>query len=154
MQELSFAEIMSYAKIAEDNAIAFYKSASARASRPEVRKFLDELVGMEQRHKQHLEDLLAKFEKSKRVPKLHKEVHTLGYADYIKPVTIDADASYREVIEAAMLKEREAVATYEKLALYVEDPEAKQVFELLHREEQKHLKSFETEYDDLTNQSW
>ena len=66
----------------------------------------------------------------------------------------DRPQSYREVIEAAMLKEREAVATYEKLSIYVDDPEAKRVFQLLLEEEKKHLKGFETEYDDLTNQSW
>jgi rubrerythrin len=53
-----------------------------------------------------------------------------------------------------MVKEREAVGTYEKLALFVDDPDAKQVFKILHEEEQKHLKRFETEYDDLTNQNW
>lgn len=154
MQELSFAEIMSYAKIAEDNAIAFYQAAAAKAARPEVKAFLAELVKMEQGHKQHLEELIAKFEKAKKIPKLHKQVQTLGYAEYIKPVAIDADASYKEVLEAAMVKEREAVATYDTLATYVDDPDAKQVFRLLLEEEKKHLKRFETEYDDLTNQNW
>jgi len=154
MQEVSFAEIISYAKIAEDNAIAFYQGAAAKAKRPEVRTFLLELVKMEQGHKHHLEELLKKIEKTGKIPKLHKEIQTLGYADYVKPAVLEADASYKEVLEAAMVKEREAVATYEKLALYVDDPEAKQVFGLLHGEEQKHLKRFETEYDDLTNQNW
>jgi rubrerythrin len=154
MQEVSFAEIMSYAKIAEDNAIAFYQGAAAMAKRPEVKTFLLELVKMEQGHKRHLEELLKKFEKTGKIPRLHKEIHTLGYAEYIKPATLDADASYKEVLEAAMVKEREAVATYEKLALYVDDPEAKKVFTILNEEEKKHLKRFETEYDDLTNQNW
>lgn len=154
MQELSFAEIMSYARIAEDNAIAFYQGAAEKASRPEVKSFLAELVKMEQGHKRHLAELLAKFEKTGKIPKLHKEIQTLGYAEYAQPVALGADASYREVLEAAMIKEREAVATYEKLALYVDDPDAKQVFRLLHGEEQKHLARFEREYDDLTNQNW
>ena len=154
MQEVSFAEIMSYAKIAEDNAIAFYQGAAAKAQRPAVKTFLEELVKMEQGHKRHLEELLKKYEKSGKFPKLHKEIQTLGYAEYIKPVAIDADASYKDVLEAAMVKEREAVATYEKLAIYVDDPEAKKVFQLLLEEEKKHLKRFETEYDDLTNQNW
>lgn len=154
MQELSFAEIMSYAKIAEDNAIAFYQAAAAKAARPEVKAFLSELVKMEQGHKRHLEELITKFERSKKIPKMHKEIHTLGYAEYIKPVAIDADASYKEVLEAAMAKEREAVETYDKLATYVDDADARQVFKLLLEEEKKHLKRFETEYDDLTNQNW
>lgn len=154
MQELSFAEIMSYATIAEDNAIAFYKGAAAKASQPSVKKYLEELAVMEAGHKRHLEELIRKFETSKRIPKLHKEVQTLGYAELIKPVTLDADATYKDALEAAMVKEREAVATYEKLSIYVDDPEAKQVFTLLLGEEKKHLKRFETEYDDLTNQNW
>ena len=109
---------------------------------------------MEAGHKRHLEELIRKFEKSKRIPKLHKEIHSLGYAEFIKPVTLDADASYKDALEAGMVKEREAVATYEKLAIYVDDPDAKQVFKLLLEEEKKHLKRFETEYDDLTNQNW
>jgi rubrerythrin len=154
MQELSFAEIISYAKIGEDNAIAFYQNAAKKASRKEVRQFLEELVKMEQAHKKHLEELLAKFEKGKKVPKLRKAVQTLGYAEYIKPAAIDADSSYKDVLEAAMAKEREAVETYENLARLVDDPEAKQVFTVLHEEEKKHLMRFETEYDDLTNQNW
>jgi rubrerythrin len=154
MQELSFAEIMSYATIAEDNAIAFYQGAAAKASQASVKKYLEELAAMEAGHKRHLEELIRKFEKSKRIPKLHQEIHSLGYAALIKPVALDADASYKDAIEAAMVKEREAVATYEKLAIYVDDPDAKQVFKLLLEEEKKHLKRFETEYDDLTNQNW
>jgi len=154
MHEVSFAEIISYAKIAEDNAIAFYRGAAAKAKRPAVRTFLEELVKMEQGHKRHLEELLKKIEKTGKIPKLHKEVHSLGYAAYIQPAAIDAESSYKDVLEAAIAKEREAVVTYEKLALYIDDPEARQVFSLLHEEEQKHLRRFETEYDDLTNQNW
>jgi len=113
MQELSFAEIMSYATIAEDNAIAFYRGDAAKASQASVKMLLEELAAMEVGHKRHLEELIRKFEKSKRIPKLHKEVHTLGYAEFIKPITLDADASYKDALEAGMVKEREAVATYE-----------------------------------------
>lgn len=154
MQELSFAEIMSYATIAEDNAIAFYQGAASKASQASVKKFLGELAAMEADHKRHLEELIRKFEKSKRIPKLHKEIQTLGYAQMIQPIALDADASYKDAIEAAMVKEREAVETYEKLSIYVDDPDAKQVFKLLLEEEKKHLKGFESEYDDLTNQNW
>lgn len=154
MQELSFAEIMSYATIAEDNAIAFYKGAAAKASQASVKKYLEELAAMELGHKRHLEELIKKFEQSKRIPKLDKEVQNLGFAALIKPVALDADVSYKEAVEAAMVKEREAVAMYEKLSIYVDDPDAKQVFKLLLEEEKKHLKRFETEYDDLTNQNW
>ena len=63
MQELSFAEIMSYATIAEDNAIAFYKGAAAKASQASVKKFLEELAAMEMGHKRHVEELIKMLEK-------------------------------------------------------------------------------------------
>jgi rubrerythrin len=154
MEELSFAEIISYATIAEDNAIRFYQEAAARAQRPEVRSFLEELARMEEGHKHHLQGLLHRFQKSGSIPRLNHRIQTLGYAEFVKPATLDAEASYREVLEAAMAKEREAVATYEKLGLYVEDPDARQVFAILTEEEKKHLAHFEKEYDDLSNQNW
>jgi rubrerythrin len=148
MQELSFAEIMSYATIAEDNAIAFYKGAAAKA-RGEVKSSTGSW-----RMEQGTSATSKSFSSSSRRQDRLRKVHTLGYAEFIKPVTLDADTSYKEALEAAMVKERDAVATYEKLAIYIDDPDAKQVFTLLHEEEKKHLKRFETEYDDLTNQNW
>ena len=50
------------------------------------------------------------------------------------------------------IKEKEAIEMYEHLANYVDDPDAKKLFELLVEAEKKHLKQFEDDYEDLQNQ--
>ena len=46
----------------------------------------------------------------------------------------------------------EAIETYEHLYHYVDDEDAKKLFELLLEEEKKHLKQFETEFEDMQDQ--
>jgi len=152
MEEVTFSEIISYAKIAEDNARKFYLDAAAKATQTNVRELLEALAAQEQRHKEYLEELQKKIEQKGAVPEVHEKVRNLGYARMSEPVQLDADADYKDVIEAAMIKEKEAIETYEHLLHYVDDPDAKQLFALLLEEEKKHLKSFEDEYEDMQDQ--
>lgn len=152
MEEVTFTEIISYAKIAEDNARKFYLDAAARATQSNVRELLEALAAQEQRHKEYLEELQKKIEQKGTVPAVHQKVQNLGYAKMIEPVALDAEAGYKEVIEAAMIKEKEAIETYGHLMNYVDDPDAKKLFALLLEEEKRHLKSFEDEYEDMQDQ--
>ena len=54
MEEVTFSEIISYAKIAEDNARKFYHDAAARATQANVRELLEALAAQEQRPYFHL----------------------------------------------------------------------------------------------------
>lgn len=152
MEEITLSEIISYAKIAEDNSRRFYLDAAGGASQSNVKELLETLAAQEQKHKEFLEELEVKIREKGAVPERHDKIRNMGYADMIKPARLDADADYRDVIEVAMIKEKEAVETYEHLAHYVEDPEAKKLFELLLEEERRHLKKFEEEYEDLQDQ--
>ena len=146
MEEVTFSEIISYAKIAEDNARKFYLDAAANATQSNVRELLEALAAQEQRHKEYLEELQKKIAEKGTVPEVHEKVRNLGYAKMIEPVQLDADS------EAAMIKEKEAIETYEHLMNYVDDADAKTLFALLLEEEKKHLKSFENEYEDMQDQ--
>ena len=152
MEEITFTEIISYAKIAEDNASKFYLDAAANASQSNVKELLEALAAQEQKHKEYLEELDAKIKEKGAVPELHEKVRNLGYAKMIEPSTLDADASYKDVIEVAMVKEKEAIETYEHLMNYVDDPDAKKLFGLLLEEERRHLQQFEKEFEDLQDQ--
>jgi len=152
MEEITFSEIISYAKIAEDNAKQFYLDAAARATQSNVKELLEALAAQEQKHREYLEELDGKIKAKGTVPEVHEKVRSLGYAKMIEPQTLDADSDYKDVIEVAMQKEKEAIDTYETLFHYVEDPDAKKLFELLLEEERRHLKQFETEYEDLQDQ--
>ena len=152
MEEITFSEIISYAKIAEDNAMKFYLDAAAKATQSNVKELLEALAAQEKRHKEYLEELDGKLKAAGTVPAIHEKVQNLGYAKMIEPQTLDADSDYKDVIEVAMQKEKEAIETYEHLFHYVDDPDAKKLFELLLAEERKHLSQFEKEYEDLQDQ--
>ena len=152
MEEITFTEIISYAKIAEDNASKFYLDAAANASQSNVKELLEALAAQEQKHKEYLEELDAKIKAKGAVPDVHEKVRNLGYAKMIEPSALDADASYKDVIEVAMVKEKEAIETYEHLMNYVDDPDAKKLFGLLLEEERRHLQQFEQEFEDLQDQ--
>ena len=152
MEEITFSEIISYAKIAEDNARKFYLDAAAKASQSNVKELLEALAAQEAKHKEYLDELGKKIAEKGTVPEVHEKVKSLGYAKMIEPDKLDADASYRDVIEVAMIREKEAIETYEHLFHYVDDPDAKKLFELLIAEERKHLAQFEKEFEDLQDQ--
>ena len=152
MEEITFTEIISYAKIAEDNASRFYLDAAANASQSNVKELLEALAAQEQKHKTRLEELDAKIKEKGAVPEVNEKVKNFGYAKMIEPAALDADASYKDVIEVAMVKEKEAIETYEHLLHYVDDPDAKKLFGLLLEEERRHLQQFEKEYEDLQDQ--
>ena len=155
MEELTFSEIISYAKIAEDHAKKFYLDAAKVANLSNVKEFLKALAEEEQGHSDRLDALQKNLKKKGVVPKVHEAINTFGYADYIKPVDqLDEDATYKDVLEVGMAKEKEAIQSYEKFSRYVDDQEAKKLFNLLAQEEKKHLKRFEEEYDDLQDQSY
>lgn len=152
MEEITFSEIISYAKIAEDNARRFYLDAAAKATQKNVKELLEALAAQEQKHKEYLEELDSKIKAKGTVPEVHEKVKNLGYSKMIEAPTLDADAGYKEVIEVAMIKEKEAIETYEHLYHYVDDEDAKKLFELLLEEEKKHLKQFEAEFEDMQDQ--
>ena len=154
MEELSFSEIISYAKIAEDNARKFYLDAAAKATQRNVKEYLESLAEEERGHSERLEALRRHIQEQGVVPAVGAEVRNFGYAEFTSPVTLDADAGYREVLEAAMAKEKEAVENYERLSRYVDNDEARKLFSVLAEEERRHLRRFEEEYDDLQNQNY
>ncbi len=154
MEDITFSEIISYAKIAEENAKKFYLDAARNAKNSNVREYLESLAEEEQGHIERLDALLARVQENGTVPSVGEEVKTLGYDDLVKGASIDEDATYKEVLEAAIVKEKEAASAYDKFARYIDDTDAAKLFRLLAEEERKHLKRFEEEYDDLQNQNY
>lgn len=154
MEEITFSEVISYAKIAEDNARKFYLDAAANANLSHVKEYLESLADEEKSHSDRLEALRKGFQEKGVMPVMDKKIQTFGYADYINPVSLDADATYKDVLEVAMAKEKEAIENYEKFSRYVDSGDAKKLFNVLADEERRHLKRFEEEYDDLQDQNY
>ncbi len=152
MEEVTFSEVISYAKIAEENAKQFYLDAAGNANQSNVKAYLESLAQQEQVHIDRLKKLQKDFQEKGIVPSVHEDIHNFGYADYIKPMKLDSNASLKDVLEIAMANEKAAIKSYDMFSRYVENEEARKLFEILLQEEKKHLQQFEEEYDDLQNQ--
>jgi rubrerythrin len=154
MEEITFNEVISYAKIAEENAKKFYLDAAGNANMSNVKQYLESLAKEEQGHIDRLEALQKNIQEKGDVPSVHEDIQNFGYAEYITPMHLDANATLKDVIEVAMANEKEAIKSYKMFSRYVEHDEARKLFELLLQEEKKHLKRFEEEYDDLQDQNY
>jgi len=152
MEDITFNEIISYAKIAEENAKSFYLNAAKDAEQRNVKEYLESLAAEVQTHIDRLEALQKTIQSQGTVPDLHTEIRNLGYADFIKPAELDKDASYKDVLEVAMANEKEAIRNYDNFSRFIDNEDAKKLFAVLADEERRHLKRFEDEYDELQDQ--
>ena len=77
-----------------------------------------------------------------------KDVADLKISDYLREVSHSPDMTYQDILVFAMKNEEHAHNLYAGLAEHTQDPELKQVFEFLSRQEARHKLRLETEYDD------
>ncbi|NOY52679.1 MAG: ferritin family protein [Deltaproteobacteria bacterium] len=154
MEEITFNEIISYAKIAEENAKSFYLNAAEEMEQRNVKEYLETLAAEEQTHINRLEALQKTIQSRGEVPDLHSEIRSLGYADFIKAAELGKDASYKDVLVVAMSNEKEAIRNYDNFSRFIDNEEAKKLFTVLADEERRHLKRFEEEYDELQDQNY
>ena len=57
MEDITLSEIIDYARINEENARQFYASAAEHATQQNIKKYLEHLSRVEQRHIDHLDEL-------------------------------------------------------------------------------------------------
>jgi rubrerythrin len=137
-------EILDYAIDQEQQAADFYASVAARAEKAGMKKMLLEFAEEEKRHKERL--LAVKIGEHKLTPE--KEVLDLKISDYLVEVEAGGNISYQDALIVAMKRERAAFKLYTDMAEKVSDPNLKQVFVGLAKEESKHKLFFETEYEE------
>lgn len=149
MEDITLLEIIDYAKINEDNARQFYRNAAEHAKRDNIKAFLNSLVKEEEKHIEHLNELAKVVETGGAIPKPHGVVKPLGYAEHLGSVKLDENADYQEVLKFAIAREKESFDSYTKYTKLVDDPKAKELFELLASEESVHLRDLEVKFDDF-----
>ena len=137
-------EILDYAIDQEQQATDFYTSLAARAEKAGMKKMLLEFAEEEKRHKERL--LAVKTGERKLTPE--KEILDLKVSDYLVEVDAGDNISFQDALIVAMKRERAAFKLYSDMAEKVTDPNIKQVFLGLAKEESKHKLFFETEYEE------
>jgi rubrerythrin len=152
MDEMTVKEVLAFAKILEENSNKFYSDAAKRAKLPNAKKFLEELAGEELGHKELISNLEKKIDAGGDIPKITKKIKSLNISDFVERHGLDDDSDFIDILTVAMNKEKEAAKVYSTFADSLEDGKVKELFNFLINEEKRHLRRFEDDYDDYTDE--
>jgi len=152
MDGMTVQEVLAFAKILEENSNKFYSDASKRANLSNAKKFLDELAREELGHKELISNLEKKIDAGGDIPKITKKIKSLSISDFVAAHELEDDADFIDILTVAMNKEKEAVKVYSTFADSLEDGNVKDLFDFLINEEKRHLRRFENDYDDYTDE--
>ncbi|MHC4678131.1 MAG: ferritin-like domain-containing protein [Planctomycetota bacterium] len=135
-------DVLDFAIAREIEAHRFYVELAQWAERPEVARAFEDFSVDELTHKMRLEAI-----KAGEVAFEEDEVGSLGIADKIEAAEPKANLSYSEALVVGMQREKDAFRLYTGLASIVHEPDVKDVFSKLAREEAGHKLRLEIEYD-------
>ena len=139
----SFEAILDFAIERESQAHEFYMELAGQVERAALRKTLEGFAKEELGHKAKLEAV----KKGQNFPSAGR-VADLKMSDYLTDVEPSSDMNYRDILVAAMKKEKAAFKFYSDLAAIAEDENLVNTFLSLAQEEAKHKLRFEIEYDE------
>ena len=147
MAHKQLKEIMDMAIQYETDANEFYSTAAGVAKDPAAKTLLNELAGVELKHKVKLEsfDLSDVAHEHHTVP----ETHDLHVSDYLMDKEIAPNSTSQDIMVHAMKREQKAYEFYARMLKVVTSGEVKILFEELAAEELEHKAKIETEYDDV-----
>ncbi len=140
----SMDDVINFAIDREIKAMEFYQQCADRAKNPGIKKFFEEMVEEEQRHRDLLKDLNPVDLGEIKLP----EVENLKISDYLIDVKFHEGLTYQEALTLAMKKEEKAHAFYAAWQTKCMHEKTAKVFELLAKEELKHKRKIETIYDE------
>jgi rubrerythrin len=140
----STSDIVNFAIEKEQKAMDFYQNCADRAKNPGLKKFFEELVQEEKRHR----DMLSGLEVEGIGDVQLETVEDLRISDYLVDVKFRDDLTYQEALTLAMKKEEKAHAFYESWKVKCMHEKTAKLFDLLANEELKHKRNIEAIYDD------
>jgi|MTBAKSStandDraft_2_1061841.scaffolds.fasta_scaffold11429_2 rubrerythrin len=132
----------------EEDSHNLYASALEKVKNPQTKEWLQELADWELGHKAKLEGLLKgdlswAIRKSKR-----EDVADLKVGDYLVAPSLGEKSDFQDVLLVAIKREQSAHDFYNSMAGLVEEGQAKELFDLLAKEELKHKQMVEEYYEE------
>jgi rubrerythrin len=142
----SFDEILAFAIDKEKEAVAFYTDLSKKENIQALKKTFFELAQEEARHVK----MLTGMKGNKGIVESYpiKEITDLKISDYLVDTEYVEGMILPDILVLAMKREEMAVKLYRSMAQQSKNAEAKDLFNLLVREESQHKRTFEVMYDD------
>jgi rubrerythrin len=138
----SVNEVLDFAIAREVEAYDLYVQWASQVKKSQIRKMLNDLAKEELEHKTTLEEV-----KAGRMKIGLEKVGSLGITDKVEEIAFQPDMDYTKLLILAMKKEDKSVKLYTKLAAASTQPQLKEIFLKLAREEAQHKLRFELEYD-------
>lgn len=142
----SVHDILDFAIAGEIKAYELYTEMAAMVENPWMRKTIEGLAKQEQQHRKKLQAV-----KAGRITLEREEVGDLGITDTLEDIKPHAHMDYRELLLFAIKKEKVAHDLYARLASVFSEPQLKDTFLKLAREEADHKRRFEMQYESLTS---
>lgn len=136
-------DILEFAMDQEQKAIDFYKHLASIALSDDMKGIFEQFAKEEIQHKARLNQILTDGIMTLK----YQVIQDLKVSEYLVPEEPSPAITYEQALVLAMKKEKAAFKLYTTLAEKVDNPELKQVFQLLAIEESKHKLRFEIEYD-------
>lgn len=140
----SMNDVVRFAIEKEEKAMDFYQKCADRAKNPGIKKFFEEMVEEEMRHKKLLQELDPAGLDTMKLDK----VEDLRISDYLVDVEFKEDITYQEALTLAMKKEEKAYEFYNAWKNKCMQEKTAKLFEMLAQEEMKHKRKIETVYDE------
>ena len=141
-------EIVERAIKFEEDSYKLYTSASRRVKDPGARAGLADLAGEEKKHKAKLEGMLAgNLDWTVSVGR-RANVKDLEIGGPLEAKPITEQSSLQDVLAVAIKREEATGAFYSQMAALVDPGPAKELFEMLAKEEARHKQYVESIYEE------
>ena len=139
LERFLLTELISSAIHFEEESVRFYEEAVSRVQKADARKILRNLASEEQQHRDKLASLAEKAGKGEiTLPKgLAQLPSAPASGDMVPDIASGSDAS--EIVEVALRREELAYEFYRELAIKADTTLARDTFQFLALEEQKHI---------------
>jgi rubrerythrin len=142
----SIDEILKFAIDKENEAVEFYQSQAAKATKASLREIFESFAKEEKKHAALLSDIAGNKKKIDSYE--FKKIPDLKISDYMVEKDYEEGMPMPEILKVAMKREEKAVKLYQALADQTDNADAKKLFLMLVQEESKHKLGLESMYDD------
>ena len=132
----------------EEQSIALYTMAQKKVNTASSRKFLQELVREEHKHKEKLSAILNDDDKLSALGVGATQIQDLKIVDVMKDAFLSEDADYPTILIYAAKREKATYDYYTSLAHGLKGTAPGDLFSKLASEELTHKNKLEREYDD------
>jgi rubrerythrin len=148
-KDMSLEEVVRQAIKAEEEARSFYEAASKMVTASHIQDTLTELAGEEVKHKEKLEKLLKGDIGKTIAAQRPRKIQDLKLVDYLMAQPLDEDATFQDVLIAAMQREKASYDFYTLMSGIAASEEPRRLFEFLAQEEMGHKNKLEVLYDEV-----